>query len=60
MLEDREASLRVDPIDDVANTDRPEEHRLALGAAEGLGRRAAWPQDVVCRAGRGRFLAVFA
>src|SRR6516164_6546139 len=48
MLEDGEAPFRLNLIDDVADTDRPKEHRLAFGAADRLSWRAAWPQDVVC------------
>src|SRR5690242_14879635 len=48
MLEDREAPFRLNLIDDVADTHRPKEHGLALGAADRLGWRAARPQDVVC------------
>jgi hypothetical protein len=48
MLEDGEAPFRLNPIDNVADTDRPKEHGLAFGAPDSLSWRAAWPQDVVC------------
>src|ERR1700734_327156 len=48
MLEGGEAPVGLKLIDDVADTDRPEEHGLAFGAADRLSWRAAWPQVVVC------------
>src|ERR1700722_4406646 len=48
MLEGSEAPVGLKLIDDVADTDRPEEHGLAFGAADRLSWRAAWPQVVVC------------
>src|SRR6185312_12054585 len=46
MLEDREAPFRIKLVEDVADTDRALEHRLAFGAPHRLSCRAAWPQDV--------------
>jgi hypothetical protein len=48
MFKDGEAFLRLNLIDDVADTHRPKEHGLAFGAADRLSWRAARPQDVVC------------